>query len=120
MKLTLGLQLASCVAVSALGVGVLVYSIEPAPRAPWVMHTWASIPGGGQTTIQTTEKQCRALLEIVNSGNDPMVIRCLGPNGERAETEWLVKRLEKMPPKVRHPIVPPSPPPAKSTKNEGI
>jgi hypothetical protein len=111
-----------CATGAVAVVGGLLYSIDTtAPQKPnWVMHTWASIPGGGQATIQTTEKQCRALLVIVHGGNDPMVIRCLGPNGERAETEWLIKRLEKMPPQVRHPIVPPSPPPAKSTKNEGI
>lgn len=112
--------LASCVVASSAVVAGLVYSLEPAPRPSWIMHTWASIPGGGQTTIQTTEKQCKALLEIVNAGNDPMVVRCLGPHGERAETEWLIKRLEKMPPQVRHPIVPPSPPPSKPAKNEGI
>jgi len=109
-----------CATGAVAVVGGLIYAVTIEPQKPWVMHTWASIPGGGQTTIQTTEKQCRALLEIVNGGNDPMVIRCLGPNGERAETEWLIKRIEKMPPTVRHPIVPSSPPPAKSTKNEGI
>lgn len=96
-----------------------MYAATVEPQRPWVMHTWASIPGGGQTTIQTTERQCKALVEIVNGGNDPMVIRCLGPNGERAETEWLIKRLEKMPPLVRQPLPAPSAAPAKAT-NEGI
>jgi hypothetical protein len=110
-----------CATGAVAVVGGLLYSIDVSPpQKPWVMHTWASIPGGGQATISTTEKQCRAFVEIINSANDPIVVRCLGPNGERAETEWLIKRLEKMPPTVRHPIVPPSPPPSKPTKNEGI
>lgn len=80
-------------------VGGLVASVVLRPEPlPWVMMTMISAGAMTQSTIATTESQCKAMIAVVNSGNDPIVVRCLGPKGESAETEWLSKRMVKFPP----------------------
>lgn len=85
--------------------------VLPSPSAPWVMVTWIAVGSGSQTATPTTEKQCKAMVAAVNAWNDPMVIFCLGPDGERMETIPAQERMRRSNPKAFvQPLPMPTPP----------
>lgn len=105
---TLGSTMAAAMGVATMtgALGAVALDAYRADRSSgqhrdWVMLTWVSIGPGSQTTFAATEKQCRALLKAVNDTSDPLVVRCIGPAGEFAETVSVSERIARGP-KVLH------------------